>query len=127
MNKGVSAIIKDNNKILILKRVGDVEFSPNTWDFPGGKVLENETFLQALAREVEEETNLEIQPEENYFSSFIYPNGKITIFAFKANLLGGEIKLDEKHTDYKWISKDNWKDFEYSLSTQAFIQEYFKS
>lgn len=127
MNKGVSAIIKDNNKILILKRAGDVEFSPNTWDFPGGKVLENETLLQALLREVKEETNLEIQPEENYFSSFKYPNGKITIFAFKANLLGGEIKLDEKHTDYKWISKDNWKDFEYSLSTQAFIQEYFKS
>ncbi len=127
MNKGVSAVIQNNNQILVLKRIGNVEFSPGTWDFPGGKALENESLKDALLREVKEETNLEIEPEENYFYIFPYPNGQINIYAFKAKLIGGNIVLDKKHTDFKWISKDNWKDLDYSLSTKAIIQEYFKS
>jgi 8-oxo-dGTP pyrophosphatase MutT (NUDIX family) len=78
-------------------------------------------------REVKEETNLDILPDKEHSFTFDYPNGKITIYAFKTKLLCGDIKLDKKHTDFKWISKDNWKDLNYSLSTQAFLTEYFQN
>ena len=50
----VAAVIKKNNLILIANR----SFKPSSngiWEFPGGKVEENETFTSALKREIKEE------------------------------------------------------------------------
>ena len=64
-------IITDNkNRVLILKRATNVEFSPNFWDLPGGKVEESESLESAVKREVKEESALEVKLKENYF--FVY-------------------------------------------------------
>ena len=49
----VAAIIKKDNQILATKR-GYGEFI-NMWEFPGGKIEENESKEEALVREIREE------------------------------------------------------------------------
>ena len=53
------SVIEYENKILITKRVNK-NFLPGLWEFPGGKIEKNETAIQAIIREVKEETNLTV-------------------------------------------------------------------
>jgi 8-oxo-dGTP diphosphatase len=55
--KRVAAIIINDSKILLIKRVKpNIEY----YTFPGGGIENNETFEQTLKREVKEELSLEI-------------------------------------------------------------------
>ena len=53
------SVIEYQNKVLIMKRQ-NTKFLSGLWEFPGGKIEKNETALQAIVREVKEETNLTI-------------------------------------------------------------------
>ena len=53
------SVIEYKNKILITKRLNK-NFLPGLWEFPGGKIEKSETALQAIIREVKEETNLTV-------------------------------------------------------------------
>ena len=55
----VNAIIKDNDKFLIIKRKEGIH--AGKWAFPGGIIEENESSEQALKREIKEELNLDIK------------------------------------------------------------------
>jgi len=61
VNKRVSALIIDSEKVLLLHRI-----KPNKDYFvlPGGSVEENEDNISALKREIKEETNLEIEVDK---------------------------------------------------------------
>lgn len=109
-----------------MKRSSNIQLSPGLWDFPGGKVHDNETLLDAVRREAQEETGLEIEPEEHSFYAFPYPNGDLTIYAFRATLVKGKVLLNEEHTEYQWVSQDSWQNFSYTPSTEATLQELFK-
>ncbi len=127
MRKGVNIIITDDqNRILALKRKPDVEFSPNLWDLPGGKVENDESLQKAVKREAKEESGLDVEPEERHFFIYHYPNGKIDVYAFRAKLIGGTVQIDEKHTEFKWISKDDWKNLDCTPSVTATLKEFFK-
>lgn len=53
----VSAAIVSNNKVLLVKRSMD-DSHPGLWEFPGGGVDDNEKVVDAIRREVQEETGL---------------------------------------------------------------------
>ncbi|HOS15595.1 MAG TPA: cell wall hydrolase [Bacteroidales bacterium] len=53
---GCIFIAKDTGRILLSRRSSMVDYEPNTWGTWGGKIDEDESVLQALDREVEEET-----------------------------------------------------------------------
>lgn len=60
----VVALIERDNKILIVRR-HDPEHAQwhRKWGFPGGKIELHETPMDALRREIKEETNLTISSE----------------------------------------------------------------
>jgi A/G-specific adenine glycosylase len=53
------SVIEYENKVLITKRQ-NTKFLSGLWEFPGGKIEKHETAVQAIVREVKEETNLTI-------------------------------------------------------------------
>jgi ADP-ribose pyrophosphatase YjhB (NUDIX family) len=55
----VAAVIRQGNGILLVKQQGPDDPSPN-WALPGGRVEQGETLSQAVAREVLEETGLQV-------------------------------------------------------------------
>ena len=71
----VAAVIKKDDCYLLAKRNKD-KYMGLKWEFPGGKVETNETFEEALSREILEELNVNIEihnkvAEEKYQDSEI--------------------------------------------------------
>ena len=53
------ALVNEDNEVLISLRKNKKEYD-GYWEYPGGKVEENETLEQAIIREIKEEIDLEI-------------------------------------------------------------------
>ena len=59
--KVVAAVIFDKKgRVLVSQRALNSKLYPGKWQVPGGKVEKGENHLEALKREVKEETDLEI-------------------------------------------------------------------
>ena len=101
----VAAIIFFENKILVTQRKfhKNADFSYK-FEFPGGKVENNEDKITALRRELFEELNLKLT-KFKYFASYNYIYGvdKIKLHFFLSNVK--ELKLSLKvHESYKLVT-----------------------
>jgi len=56
----VSMIVEKQNKILIAKRSSKDDFQPGIWEFPAGRVENDESLIVALKREAQEELGINI-------------------------------------------------------------------
>lgn len=100
----VAAVIRKDNKIFATQR-GYGEFKDG-WEFPGGKIEEGETPEQALAREIKEELDIDINVGELIDTiEFDYPNFHLSMDCFWCEIVQGELKLRE-HESAKWLSKE---------------------
>ena len=108
MTNVVAAIIKKDNHFLIVKRNRKKHLGLK-WEFPGGKVKENETFEEALIREIKEELNIKISLQDK-IAEEKYKDEKIDIVLhyFLCTQEDGTIELNE-HEDLAWVEK---KDFD---------------
>ena len=108
----VAAIIKKNNYYLIAKRNKNKHFGLK-WEFPGGKVEINETYSEALSREIKEELDISIKINEK-IAEEKYRDEKIDIILhyFLCSYLGGIIKLNE-HEDFAWVEKKDLDKYDF--------------
>lgn len=124
MEKGVNIITDDKNRILVLKRSLKSKSSPGLWNLPGGKVKKRESLNQAVIREASEETNLEVKPLGKPFHVYYYP--KTAVYAIKARLIKGKIVLNKEHSEFKWVSKNDWEKLKYTPSGLSTLKKFFK-
>ena len=108
----VAAIIKNENTYLIVQRNRD-KYLGLKWEFPGGKVEPNESFQEALLREIHEELNIDINiheklAEEKYKDSEI----NIVLHYFLCSIKDGTIKLNE-HEAMSWVDKKGFGKYDF--------------
>ena len=102
----VAAVIKKENLYLIVQRNRHKHLGLQ-WEFPGGKVENSESFLDALMREILEELNITINVHEKISEEkFNDEKIDITLHYFLCTIKEGAIKLTE-HEDFLWIEKKN--------------------
>lgn len=103
------AIIKDDEKILLVQRAHDDKRNPGMWEFPGGKIDANEDLMNGVVREVFEETGLVVQAESavGYIENELVPSGKyegylyVALF-YAAQRLSGDLAISFEHADAIW-------------------------
>ncbi len=99
----VVVIMNKDGRVLILKRTEDSYTFPNYWSFPGGGAEEEEDPFDCGAREVFEETNLKVDPEDMSFIYCTMEGGK-RISYFITNKFSGDIILDtNENTLHRWV------------------------
>ena len=108
----VAAIIKSEDYYLLAKRNKD-KYMGLKWEFPGGKVEQNETFKEALSREILEELNVNIEihkkvAEERYQDEEI----NITLHYYMCSLIDNDIVLSE-HEAIEWVKKQDFLKYEF--------------
>lgn len=86
----VGAIIENNkNEIFCALRSPEMSL-PNYWEFPGGKIEENETPQQALTREIKEEFNCEISVKEKVEdTTYEYEKVIVRLETYMSTILNG--------------------------------------
>ena len=113
----VAAIIvdkrpEDGNSIIFATQRGYGEYKDG-WEFPGGKIEKGETPKQALAREIMEELDTEIEVGELIDTiEYDYPKFHLSMDCFWCKLKKGDLILKE-HEAARWLDKDtidsvNW-------------------
>ena len=104
--RAIKAIIRKGDLILLIKKSDKVDIYPGSWDLPGGRLDPEESWNQGLAREVREETGLEvkfireIREWENKKWDTI---GKTVLCEY----VTGEVQLSWEHTKYRWMVPDD--------------------
>ena len=102
-----AVIMNDNGEILLMRRKED-DFMGGIFEIPGGNAEKGEGIYEVLAREIKEETNLDLKKVMTYINYFDYLSGsrkKCRQFNFKVEVKGGPIVLTE-HDTYKWVRLD---------------------
>lgn len=79
----------------------------NYWEFPGGKIEENETIFQAIEREIFEELNLRVEAKSK-FMEIVHEYDKFTVelTLIECELISGEMKLHD-HDAVIWLNPEN--------------------
>lgn len=102
--------IEHEGRILLLHRQ-EVKSQGNLWGIPGGKVDKGETPLQAVVREIKEETGYDFseQPIETLDTVYIEYNemDHFVYHMFRAKLVqdAGAVKINFKeHKGFTWVT-----------------------
>lgn len=122
---GVSAVIRQAGKILLVKR-GREPFA-GCWALPGGKIRAFEPHAQALSREVKEETGLVVVPERVAgVAEAIDPNRQyhyVIIVSF-ASVSGGELEPGDDADDVAWYSQSAMQSLALTPRLQTYLLEF---
>lgn len=102
--KVAAAIIRSGKEILLTRRKPGEKLA-GYWEFPGGKIEENETIQQCLEREIHEELNIYINAGKVITSSIhTYRHGKIELIALEAEVTSGNLQLTV-HDKADWVHR----------------------
>lgn len=117
------ALLNEENQVLIAKRP---EHKPLglKWEFPGGKVEENESLEACIIREIKEELNLDIIPmdyigEEN----FDYDHSNVTLHLYTGRIINPNDMLLNEHIEAKWVNVDELSIFDFPAIDLPFIKK----
>lgn len=102
----VAALIEKDNKYLIARRSTGSQDVLGKWEFPGGKVEEDETEEHAIEREIKEEFEMDIKAIRFLTNSVCeYPSKTIDLRLYECKYLSGEFHLHD-HSEYLFVDKN---------------------
>ena len=107
MKTYIYALIIRERDFLILQRPDNNKSQPSYWNFPGGKLEKNESYLECVKREVLEETGLIFNPLIKVFDKIdkVCKDKKVVVFLGFTNT--DEIHLNEEHIQSKWVTYED--------------------
>lgn len=112
----VGALIVNEGRVFVHRRGPQRAFLPNCWDIAGGHVESGETLLDALEREVHEETGWHLAAERRLVETSDWqtdrddPATARREFDFLVTVDGDLVRprLEiPKHTEYRWVGPDD--------------------
>ena len=121
MIRVVAAVIEKKNHYLVCKRPVHKRHG-GLWEFPGGKVHDGESDVDAVRRELSEELNVfAIEAGESLFK--VPDPGSDFLIVFKAVGIIGEPQALE-HSDLRWASPLELIGLRMAPGDEVFVREY---
>ncbi|APG28634.1 DNA mismatch repair protein MutT [Syntrophotalea acetylenivorans] len=106
-----AALLRKDSKILITKRPADKQ-QGGFWEFPGGKLQNNETPQQALKRELREELDLEIEVGAIFEVVYHrYDWGPVLILVYECLPLSEAIRNLEVD-EHRWLTVEQLPEYD---------------
>ena len=106
----VSAVVftRPDGSVLLAQR-GRKVAAPWSWEFPGGKLEENESAVEAAIRESEEETGFKPAEDDLTYLGTIehdYDEDHVTLHFYSAPWRSVENPTGPDHEQFRWLSPD---------------------
>jgi 8-oxo-dGTP diphosphatase len=123
---------KRDGKFLMLKRSLTDSFQPGLWECPGGRVHDNETFIESLVRECYEETGLTVERISTipYILSHMSENSRYAGWIYTARFYMAEMRdelvtLSEEHDDFALVDYDEMLQLNLTKETRYVANKFF--
>lgn len=114
------AFIIHDQKILVAQNRPGANQSEK-WEFPGGKVENNETPAACIVREIHEELALDIKVVEALRNvEFHYTQQSIRLIPFICIILGGTMQLND-HQATRWLSFGELEETDFAGADRALL------
>lgn len=103
----VVCIFRHGDRILFVKRAR-TNYAGGFYMLPGGHVEENETVRQAAVREIAEELDITVSPDDLVFKLVDTTIPGYVVFVFEVPAFLGDLKNKEpdKHSEFKFLPPD---------------------
>lgn len=112
------AFIIYNNQVLILKESNKYQDGTlgDKWGLPGGRVEPGQHFKDSLLREVKEETGLDVEVGNPFFTTEWRPKVRgeqwqIVGTFFECTAHTDQVMSGQDHDDFKWIGPADYRNF----------------
>ena len=113
------AVVRDPaGRVLLVRRAND----PNrgTWSIPGGRIEPGESARAAAAREVREETGLDVEVGEELLTVDL---GPYVVTDFAARLVGGTLRAGDDALDARFVDVAELRSYDLSPGLLAALAE----
>ena len=127
---GVGAVVVHGGKALIVKR--GHEPRKGEWSLPGGRVELGESLVEAVKREIREETGLEVEVGEiiETFDRVHRRDGRVeyhfVIVDFLCRCVGGTMCAGDDAEDAVWVSSDELDAYRVNAFAAAVLRKGLK-
>lgn len=121
----VAVIINNNDEIFICRRSAD-QHQGNKWEFPGGKIEENEKVEDALRREIKEECGIDVQSQAHLIDiTHEYETKTVKLEVFEIRNWSGEPSGMEGQPT-RWIKRSELTEVEFPKANKAIVELLIK-
>lgn len=124
--KVVAAIIEnEQDEILCALRSPNMSLG-NLWEFPGGKVEEDESLFHAIEREIKEELNCTVKATETFDeNTHEYEKVIVSLIGIKCKLVEGE-PIAREHSKLIYLKKENLKSLVWAPADIPIVENLIK-
>jgi 8-oxo-dGTP diphosphatase len=107
-------LVQDGGRYLITQRPPTASL-PLLWEFPGGRVEEGESDLEALARELREEMGIEVEIGEQVMHTHHgYPSYDIDFRVYRCRLRSPDAQIRHLRVhDHRWVTLEEMGNFKF--------------
>jgi 8-oxo-dGTP diphosphatase len=101
----VGAAILSDGRLLACARSGPPPVA-GRWEFPGGKVEDGETEVEALIRECEEELGVRVAVGGRIGEDVLLGHGAAVLKVYLAHLADDRVPQPYEHAELRWLTAD---------------------
>lgn len=106
-----AVILREDGKILAIRRSNTHPLRPKGWDIPGGDLEFGEDARAGMRREIAEETGLEVS-DLKVVDAISWTNDRgefwVTIY-YTAKTKTDQVKLSWEHDDFAWVTPEEFQ------------------
>lgn len=114
----VAAVIEQGGKYLITQRRPEAVL-PLLWEFPGGRVEEDEPDVEALQREMRERLDADILVGEELATSVHeYEGYTVTLVVYQADLVSEDLRPCHVNA-FHWVTAAEFDNYDFPPADQA--------
>jgi 8-oxo-dGTP diphosphatase len=118
----VGVVKNFQGEILLSKRAKHLH-QGGLWEFPGGKVEQDESVFDALVREFQEEVNITITQAEPFMTiHHDYGDKQVLLDVWISTHFNGDARSNEDQL-IAWVAPEKLSDYEFPKANQAIIEK----
>jgi 8-oxo-dGTP diphosphatase len=108
--RAVVAVVVLGDRVLAMRRSKHAEAAPGAWETLSGRLEPGETELEAVRREISEESGLEViverEPVDAYDAERRGMPMRVTVF--RAEWLAGDVRPSAEHDEWRWVTAEEF-------------------
>lgn len=116
----VAAVIGHEGRYLITQRRPNAVL-PLLWEFPGGRVEDDETDAAALEREIRHRLGVEVESGECIgFESHAYESYVVDLYTYECKIVQGEPRARAVHS-FEWVASNEFDSYDFTPADETSV------